>query len=464
MNLWTLAYEGFDPKKESLREALCTLGNGYFATRGAVPESEANEIHYPGTYLAGGYNRLKTEIAGRVVENEDLVNMPNCLLTRFRPEGGDWFNLRPVEILSYRQELNLKEGLLLKRVRFRDKQNRETILIERRFIHMANMHLAALEITIIPVNWTGQIQIHAALDGTVINAGGERYKQLNNKHLEQVQSGLVNDDIIYLLVQTNQSFIRVAEAARIRVFLGDEFIEAERELIEQFGYIAQEIFVDGGQEKPVRIEKIVSFYTSKDFAISEPALDAVEAVRQAGSFDELLESHILQWAHLWDRCDIQLMGNDRAQMILRLHIFHLLQTVSRNSLDLDIGVPARGWHGEAYRGHVFWDELFIFPYFNLRIPNLTRSLLLYRYRRLDQARLAEWKQWARGNPAAPPEPQIRPLAADPDLSALSISVSTAAGRVTLSGTVGSPELIGKAVALALETEGVREVVSTLKVK
>lgn len=56
------------------------------------------------------------------------------------------------------------------------------------------------------------------------------------------------------------------------------------------------------------------------------------------------------------------------------------------------------------------------------------------------------------------------LAADPDLSALSISVSTAAGRVTLSGTVGSPELIGKAVALALETEGVREVVSTLKVK
>jgi hypothetical protein len=50
-------------------------------------ESEADTIHYPGTYLAGGYNRLKTEIAGRVIENEDLVNMPNWLLTRFRPEG-----------------------------------------------------------------------------------------------------------------------------------------------------------------------------------------------------------------------------------------------------------------------------------------------------------------------------------------------------------------------------------------
>ena len=38
-----------------LREALCTLGNGYFATRGAAEEADADEIHYPGTYLAGGY-------------------------------------------------------------------------------------------------------------------------------------------------------------------------------------------------------------------------------------------------------------------------------------------------------------------------------------------------------------------------------------------------------------------------
>ncbi|MFH0872503.1 MAG: BON domain-containing protein [bacterium] len=56
------------------------------------------------------------------------------------------------------------------------------------------------------------------------------------------------------------------------------------------------------------------------------------------------------------------------------------------------------------------------------------------------------------------------LAADPDLSVLSISVATAAGRGTLSGTVASPELIGKATALALETDGVREVVSTVQVK
>jgi len=75
-------------------------------------------------------------------------------------------------------------------------------------------------------------------------------------------------------------------------------------------------------------------------------------------------------------------------MLLRMNMFHLLQAVSPNSIGLDIGVPARGWTGEAYQGHVFWDELFIFPFFNYRMPEITRSLLMYRYRRLGEARAA----------------------------------------------------------------------------
>jgi osmotically-inducible protein OsmY len=56
------------------------------------------------------------------------------------------------------------------------------------------------------------------------------------------------------------------------------------------------------------------------------------------------------------------------------------------------------------------------------------------------------------------------LAADPELSALGISVATTGGRVTLAGTVASADLIGRAMVIALETEGVEEVISTLQVK
>jgi osmotically-inducible protein OsmY len=56
------------------------------------------------------------------------------------------------------------------------------------------------------------------------------------------------------------------------------------------------------------------------------------------------------------------------------------------------------------------------------------------------------------------------LLANRELSALSISVNTTGGVVTLSGTVSSTEDISKAMLLAMETDGVHEVVSTLQVK
>jgi hyperosmotically inducible protein len=56
------------------------------------------------------------------------------------------------------------------------------------------------------------------------------------------------------------------------------------------------------------------------------------------------------------------------------------------------------------------------------------------------------------------------LLRDPDLSAWGISVNTTEGTVTLSGTVANPDQIGKAMLLAMETEGVKQVISTLQVK
>jgi len=56
------------------------------------------------------------------------------------------------------------------------------------------------------------------------------------------------------------------------------------------------------------------------------------------------------------------------------------------------------------------------------------------------------------------------FALDKELSALGISVSTTDGRATLAGNVTSAKQISRAMVLALETDGVREVSSTLKVK
>src|SRR5436190_22964748 len=54
------------------------------------------------------------------------------------------------------------------------------------------------------------------------------------------------------------------------------------------------------------------------------------------------------------------------------------------------------------------------------------------------------------------------LVAEPGLPGFNINVDTTDGLVTLSGKVGSHEQISKAVKLALETDGVHKVISTLQ--
>jgi beta-phosphoglucomutase family hydrolase len=390
---WSLVFDDFIPASEGIRESLCTLGNGYFATRGTAAWAVADDIHYPGTYLGGGYNRLRTDIAGRVVESEDLVNFPNWLALGFRIAGQDWFDARSVKLLSYRQELDLRRGMVSRSMRFEDGRGRRTALRERRLVSMADMHLGALELALTAENWSGNVTVRSGIDGRVVNAGARLYREFNNRHLEPLSGEVVGEDGVCLHVRTSQSKLHVAQAARTRAFTDGKLLEVRRRAIEEPVYIGQELEVDVREGKELVLEKVASLYTSRDHAVSECVLGARKAIARAGSFDAVMAEHVLAWKHLWRHFDIHIRPADpgfelNVPMLLRLNMFHLLQTVSHNSIGLDIGVPARGWTGEAYQGHVFWDELFIFPFFNHRMPEITRSLLMYRYRRLGEARAA----------------------------------------------------------------------------
>jgi len=59
---------------------------------------------------------------------------------------------------------------------------------------------------------------------------------------------------------------------------------------------------------------------------------------------------------------------------------------SKHNLDIDASIPARGLHGEAYHGHIFWDDLFVMPFFAMHNPAIYKSLIMYRCRRLNGAR------------------------------------------------------------------------------
>jgi len=398
---WSLIYNAYDPKQQGIHESLCALGNGYFATRGAFPESKMDDTHYPGTYVGFGYNRLETHVDGKVLEEEDLVNLPNWLVLTFRVGEGEWFSLETVDILSFHQELNMKQGMLYRTVRFRDAEGRISILVERRLVSMHQPHLAALEWSITAENWSGTMTVRTALDGTVINYGVERYKVLSNQHLDPLHSDVLDEETLFLKVQTRQSELRVAQSARTRFFINEAPTSPRRTPTVEPLYVAQDCVLEVSQGDVVRIEKAMAMYTSKDRAMSECGLDSQTTVRRAEGFDTLMERHVREWRILWQHFDMGMVLTDTNRlhhplMVLRLHIFHLVQTASLHSIGLDIGVPARGWTGEAYRGHIFWDEMFIFPFLNFRRPEISRALLMYRYWRLNEARQRAASEGHRG--------------------------------------------------------------------
>jgi trehalose/maltose hydrolase-like predicted phosphorylase len=391
-----LTYEGFDPAAEGLREALTSTGNGYLCTRGAAEWEDADGVHYPGSYVHGGYNRETTILSGLPVLNEDLVNMPNWLVLQLRIEGGDVIRLADVELLGYRHELDIRCATVIRGLRFRDGFGRLTTLHSRRFVSMADAHHAGIEWTLVPENWSGRVEVVAAIDGRVSNAGVARYQQLEGRHLNPVGPRTLGPEVIALKAETRQSNLYISDAARTRVFAGDEQLPVERRLYQMEDYIQQVLGFGVHEGAATRVEKMVTFYTSRDPAVSDTLVRAATSVARHTDFAASFERHAAAWEELWRVCDMRVSGNERVQLLLRLHIAHVLQVCSPNTADLDAGMPARGLNGEAYRGHVFWDEIYAFPFFNVRLPEVTRGLLMYRYRRLGEARAAAREAGFRG--------------------------------------------------------------------
>ena len=373
-------------KKSNRVRLFLLLEMVFFGTRGAMEESSANENNYPGTYLAGVYNRLESKVGDRIIENEDFVNCPNWLPFNFKIDNGNWMNINEIEILQINRTLNFKNGLLNRKMIVKDNSGNKTEIESQRIASMENHHLAAIQYSVKPLNYSGKITIRTGINGNLINDGVDRYKQLNQKHLKSFAEGAEKNNA-FVVVKTTQSDIEIAEASKINSFLnGNPQNEVDYENIVSDGeaYILTKTEIE--KNSSYKIEKIVSIFTSKDRGVKNPLQEAEMLLEKQYSFDIILKTSEINWAELWDEIDIKLEGDRLAQKLLRLHLYHLMLTISPHNKNIDAGIPARGLHGEAYRGHIFWDELFILPFYNIHFKEAAKSVLMYRYRRLDEAR------------------------------------------------------------------------------
>ena len=207
---WVVAFDEYVPAQEGKRESLCTLANGYWGTRGAAEESVADGVHYPGTYFAGVYDEVDWVVDGAAMRDEEMVNAPNWLSLLFRLGGDDWFGLDSfgdAGLLEFHQELDVRHGILTRYITVRDIHGRTTTVRSDRFVSQATPRLAAMRVSVLPVDWSGPLTVRAGIDGRVANTNMPDHSPRTHRHLRPTVLREQTPDTVLLEVETARSHI-----------------------------------------------------------------------------------------------------------------------------------------------------------------------------------------------------------------------------------------------------------------
>jgi len=387
---WIIDYDHYEPENEKHTEAMTATGNGYFCTRGAGEERDAGTYHYPGTYIAGVYNRLKSTVAGREVENEDLVNCPDWTSVTFCTPAGHWFNPDEGTILSYRKTLDLKNAVLFRIIRYRHPTGEISTVRSARFVSMDNPGLAVMHYSVTAENYQGVVTFKSSVNGNIINSGVARYSELNQHHLSH-ESVYTEGNCAGVAVSTVTSKTIVAAVSAHTFFSDNNEISAGAEYARGDRFASVQYSIDVKTDTPVTLLKITGISDSRNYPARGEGSGqilghAVELCTHSRDFYHLYTAHADKWNRIWKRIDIEITGDEWTQKMLRIHSYHLIISGSPWINGKDVSIGPRGLHGEAYRGHIFWDTLFMMPFYAMYFPETAREMLVYRYNRLPAAR------------------------------------------------------------------------------
>lgn len=380
---WQLEYYGYTPGKDEYSvESLLTVGNGFIGLRGTTPEMEISDANYPGLYLASLYNTAESEVSDRTITNEDFVNAPN-LQKIYLVIDNEKIDIAQNTLLSFKRQLNLKTGLFTSFAEIETQTKKQLRIETQKIANMENSHHYSILYRFTPLNFTGEIDVISEADGSVYNYNVARYRSLTNKHLT-IQTTEYFKSKALLIARTNQSDITVCQASQL---FADDFSLETLKSEKTAEKVIQKLTISAEKNRTYTLEKSV---TVAKYQMGEQTTTSKLALLSLPRFKEMYAESKEAWRKLWENAAITIDGDLMSQKMLNLHTYHLLVSAAPNAYEqsLDASITARGLHGEAYRGHIFWDELFIIPFYILHFPKTAREILLYRYQRLTAAKKA----------------------------------------------------------------------------
>ncbi|MGH8941890.1 MAG: hypothetical protein ACRDWF_03625, partial [Acidimicrobiia bacterium] len=348
-NTWLFTEDRVWPEQVPWKESLFSIANGHLGTRGTFEEGYGDSV--PATFMHG----LFVTPPGDLPYLAPLPDWTGVAIT----VDGVRFRLDDRIPLGYERVLDLRTGVLTRRVLWRGPGTGVIRAEFRRLLSMASPGLAAMEVKVTALTEDVQVGVETGLDGSITGPYGAPWTRV-----EWTRTG---PDRLRMRAQSDDRQASVTATSVIRGLgpLGVTHHARHPRL---------SATIDLAPGEWLGFIKFTSYERANE---GEEIPD--------DDFDQVAAASAAEWSRRWEASQIEVSGDTYAEQALRFAAFHLIGGAPRSSEGA--GVGARLLSGYGYRHHVFWDtDIFAMPYLTMTQPDLARAHLGYRYRGLDGAR------------------------------------------------------------------------------
>lgn len=369
----------YSPECEKHYEGMFTQGSGYFHLRGSYEEglkgAGQNEeymrlpanvtIEKPrhplskwGTYLPGvtGVHPLL---------KEELVNLPYPAYFSAAADG-ETLDMGESDISDYERRLDLRDGVLYRSFVWNLKNGAVLHCEYIRYISRKRKNLLVQKMFYTVSRRGCRLKLISDIVTDVKTNG--------YNHFARVEKRAEGNTVDVEVETDNHDKVRISSRA-----------ECGRAVFSPAGPASgTEAELHDGDTLNVTKYSVLSCSRDPDGGADFPSLHAQldEAVRHS---DGLYRENAEEWDALWENSAILIEGDEKAQHALNFSIYHLLRAVNRE--DSRIAICAKGFAGEAYFGHFFWDtEIYLLPFFIYTDPEAAEKLVEFRINTLPGAK------------------------------------------------------------------------------
>ncbi len=397
---WRLVETSHSAAELGVTETLFTTANGYLGMRGNPEEGRDAFAH--GTFVNGFHEtwpiRHAESAFGFAKTGQTIVNVPDAKVLKIYVDDEPLI-LGTADLEHYERSLDFRDGVLRRSLVWRTPSGKRVAVESTRMVSMTERHLALMSLEVTMLEGDAPIVISSQLLNR--QDGKDEY------HVPDAAMGEGVDPRKAASFEERVLLPRKHAATSERMSLGyrcahsemticvsaDHVLECEDEhevVTHSEDDLAKTVFrVDARRGHPIRVEKNVSYHTSRGVPVrelSDRCDRTLERARRGGQAT-YRDAQRRWYEEFWRSTDVVLdAGEDTAsvQQATRFNLFSLAQASARADQQ---GVPAKGVSGSGYEGHYFWDtEVYVSPFLTYTQPDAARNALHFRARMLDSAR------------------------------------------------------------------------------